>query len=50
MLFWPAISLTILVAVIGIWLVVYGLVLAFTAFSLRRAGASGPGPDQLASA
>ncbi len=49
-LFWPAISLTILVAVIGIWLVVYGLLLAFMAFSLRRAGSSGPGPDQLASA
>ena len=37
-LFWPAISLTVLVAVIGIWLIVYGLLMAITAFSLRRSG------------
>jgi uncharacterized membrane protein HdeD (DUF308 family) len=43
-LFWPAISLTILIAVIGIWLIVYGVVMAITAFGLRRSGL--PAPDQ----
>lgn len=38
-LFWPTISLTVLVAVIGIWLLVYGLLMAITAFSLRRGAA-----------
>ena len=37
-LFWPAISLTILIAVIGIWLIVYGVLMAVTAFGLRRSG------------
>jgi uncharacterized membrane protein HdeD (DUF308 family) len=37
-LFWPAISLTVLVAVIGIWLIVYGVLMAITAFGLRRSG------------
>lgn len=49
-LFWPAISLTILVAIIGIWLIVYGVLLAIMAFSLRRGGSTGPGSDQYASA
>jgi uncharacterized membrane protein HdeD (DUF308 family) len=40
-LFWPTISLTVLVAVIGIWLLVYGLLMAVTAFSLRRSGHDG---------
>ncbi len=48
-LFWPTISLTVLVAVIGIWLIVYGLIMAITAFSLRHA-AAGAGPAGLASA
>jgi uncharacterized membrane protein HdeD (DUF308 family) len=47
LLFWPTISITVLVAVIGIWLIVYGVVMAMTAFSLRRAGS---GPTGLASA
>jgi uncharacterized membrane protein HdeD (DUF308 family) len=44
-LFWPTISLTILVAVMGIWLLVYGLIMAVTAFSLRRRGDSGSDAD-----
>lgn len=43
-LFWPTISLTVLVAVIGIWLIVYGILMAITAFGLRRSGL--PAPDQ----
>lgn len=49
-LFWPAISLTILVVVLGIWLVVYGVLLAIMAFGLRKAGSSRPGSDQFAAA
>jgi uncharacterized membrane protein HdeD (DUF308 family) len=41
-LFWPTISLTILVAVIGIWLMVYGVLMAITAFGLRRSGLAAP--------
>ena len=37
-LFWPTISLTVLIAVLGIWLIVYGVLMAITAFSLRRVG------------
>jgi len=40
-LFWPTISVTVLVAVIGIWLIVYGFVMATTAYGLRRAGNAG---------
>lgn len=36
-LFWPAISLLILLTVLGIWLIFYGLVLAVMAFRVRRA-------------
>jgi uncharacterized membrane protein HdeD (DUF308 family) len=39
-LFWPTISLTVLVAVIGVWLIVYGLLMAITGFGLRRSGLS----------
>ncbi|HEY4850058.1 MAG TPA: DUF308 domain-containing protein [Streptosporangiaceae bacterium] len=35
-MFWPAISLTILLAVIGIWLMFYGLMLAIMAFQFRH--------------
>lgn len=34
-MFWPAISLTVLVAVVGIWLVCYAVLLAFFAFQIR---------------
>lgn len=34
-MFWPAVSLTILVAIVGIWLVCYAVLLAFLAFQLR---------------
>jgi uncharacterized membrane protein HdeD (DUF308 family) len=34
-LFWPTISLTVLVAVIGIWLIVYGVLAATLALRLR---------------
>ncbi|HEX9066850.1 MAG TPA: HdeD family acid-resistance protein [Streptosporangiaceae bacterium] len=37
-LFWPTISLTVLVAIIGIWLLVYGLLMTITALTLRRGG------------
>ncbi|HET7016085.1 MAG TPA: HdeD family acid-resistance protein [Streptosporangiaceae bacterium] len=39
-LFWPTISLTVLVAVIGIWLIVYGILAAFLGFRLRRSGSA----------
>jgi uncharacterized membrane protein HdeD (DUF308 family) len=44
-LFWPTISLTVLVSVIGIWLIVYGVLAAVVAFQLRRSssGRGGPG-------
>jgi uncharacterized membrane protein HdeD (DUF308 family) len=44
-LFWPTISLTVLVAVIGIWLIIYGIFMIITAFGVRRSGmaASGAG-------
>jgi len=34
-MFWPAISLTILVVALGIWLLCYGVLLTFLAFQLR---------------
>ncbi len=34
-IFWPGISLTVLVVVLGIWLVVYAILLVFLAFQLR---------------
>jgi uncharacterized membrane protein HdeD (DUF308 family) len=49
-LFWPTITITILVAVIGIWLLVYGLIMAFTALSLRRQGAAAADHPSMASA
>jgi uncharacterized membrane protein HdeD (DUF308 family) len=50
-LFWPTISLTVFVAVIGIWLIVYGVIAAVLSFTLRRGGRgdSGSGPGRLAS-
>jgi len=47
-LFWPTISLTVLVAVIGIWLIVYGILAAILAFRLRRIGSAPPGSGDLA--
>lgn len=35
-LFWPTITIVILVRIIGIWLIVYGLIMAFTAYGLHR--------------
>jgi uncharacterized membrane protein HdeD (DUF308 family) len=35
-LFWPAVSLIVLLTVLGIWLIFYGLVLAGLAFGLKR--------------
>jgi uncharacterized membrane protein HdeD (DUF308 family) len=37
-LFWPTISITILVVVMGIWLIVYGALMCVTAFQLRHVG------------
>ena|ERR1700691_6305675 len=46
-LFWPTISLTVLVSVIGIWLIVYGILAAILAFQLRRGGEAGrPGGER----
>jgi uncharacterized membrane protein HdeD (DUF308 family) len=36
-LFWPGISLTVLIAVFGAWLCFYGVILAALAFRMRRA-------------
>jgi uncharacterized membrane protein HdeD (DUF308 family) len=45
-MFWPTISITILLAVIGIWLIFYGLLLAVLAWQARSLGravaAAGP--------
>jgi uncharacterized membrane protein HdeD (DUF308 family) len=49
-LFWPTISLTVLIAVIGIWLIVYGVLMAITAFGLRRSGSAASDAGRLASA
>ncbi len=52
-LFWPTISLTVVVAVIGIWLIIYGLLAGYMGFRLRRAGQAGrreSGSGRLASA
>ncbi|HYS31514.1 MAG TPA: HdeD family acid-resistance protein [Streptosporangiaceae bacterium] len=49
-LFWPAITVIVLVRVIGIWLIIYGLLMSITAFSLRRSAASASDPSHLASA
>jgi len=49
-LFWPSITVIVLVRVLGIWLIVYGLLTAITAFSLRRGATSVPDPGHLASA
>lgn len=37
-LFWPAISITVLVIVIGIWLIVYGILASILGFRLRASG------------
>jgi uncharacterized membrane protein HdeD (DUF308 family) len=47
-LFWPTISLTVLVVVIGIWLIVYGVLAAILALGLRRSGSAPPGSGDLA--
>ncbi len=49
-LFWPTISLTVLVAVIGIWLIIYGVLAAALALRLRRAGSGQGGPGRYAAA
>jgi uncharacterized membrane protein HdeD (DUF308 family) len=49
-LFWPVISLTVIVAVIGIWLIVYGILAGIVAFRLHRAGAGQSESGQLAAA
>ncbi len=43
-LFWPTISLTVLVAVIGIWLIIYGLLAGVLALRLRRGRGSWQSP------
>jgi uncharacterized membrane protein HdeD (DUF308 family) len=47
-LFWPTISITVLVAVIGIWLIVYGIMAGLLALRLRRSGSAPPGSGDLA--
>ena len=36
MLFWPGISLVLLLTILGAWLLFYGVMLAALAFRLRR--------------
>jgi len=43
-LFWPAISMAVLLAVIGTWLMFYGLMLAMLAFQFRLLAGTGPIP------
>lgn len=43
-LFWPAISLVLLITILGAWLMLYGVVLAGYAFQLRRGVAPGTWP------
>jgi uncharacterized membrane protein HdeD (DUF308 family) len=43
-LFWPAISMAVLLAVIGTWLMFYGLMLAMMAFQFRHLAGTGPVP------
>lgn len=50
LLFWPSITVIVLVRVMGIWLLVYGLIMAITAFTLRRRGAAAAEPEHLTSA
>jgi uncharacterized membrane protein HdeD (DUF308 family) len=40
-LFWPGISLVLLFTILGAWLILYGVVLAFLAFQLHRLGRRG---------
>jgi uncharacterized membrane protein HdeD (DUF308 family) len=49
-LFWPVISLTVLVVVTGIWLIVYGILAGILAFRLRRSSSGESEPDRLAAA
>ena len=49
-LFWPTISLTVLIAVIGIWLVIYGVLLGFMAFRLRGTGSPHGGAGRMSAA
>lgn len=48
LIFWPAISLSVLVLVIGIWLLVYGAALSVMAFQLRQHGGTSGGPGPMA--
>jgi uncharacterized membrane protein HdeD (DUF308 family) len=53
MVAWPALTLVLLLTLVGAWLLFYGCVLIFTGFSLRRAGrkmSSSPAPRLAASA
>jgi len=47
-LFWPTISVTILIAVIGAWLILYGILMTVLAFGLRRGASTAPRPGQMA--
>jgi uncharacterized membrane protein HdeD (DUF308 family) len=49
-LFWPSITVIVLVRVLGIWLLIYGLLMAITAFRLRRSVPTDPDSAHLASA
>ena len=49
-LFWPTISITVLVLVIGIWLIVYGLLAAILGVRLRSESGPPPGPPPLPAA
>jgi len=46
-MFWPGISLVLLLTILGAWLIVYGVVLAALALRLRRSLTAGSGPAGL---
>lgn len=45
-LFWPAISVMILVTVLGIWLIIYGIALLSSGFTMRRSAAAAKEADE----
>ena len=49
-LFWPGLSLIVLLTVLGVWLLVYGCVLAGLAFRLRSHARQASGPRHLVTA
>jgi uncharacterized membrane protein HdeD (DUF308 family) len=49
-LFWPGVSLILLLTILGAWLIFYGVMLAVLAFQLRRVARASSAPAQMAPA